>query len=84
MASFLNRLIEAVAGDALSSDDDAFTDDEASEYEGDINGLASVGIVEGTGGGLYDPDGIVRRDSMASFLVRTLQYLANAEEPAPR
>ena len=79
MASYLNNLIAAVTGEPLSSDLDAFTDDDASPYEADINGLASVGIVEGTGGGLYDPTGTVQRDSMASFLVRTLQYLANVE-----
>ena len=77
MASFLNRLIGAVTGAPLASDVDAFTDDEESPYEADINGLASEEIVLGTGGGLYDPDGTVQRDSMASFLIRTIQYLAN-------
>ena len=45
----------------------------------DINALAAEAIVLGTGGGLYDPHGTVQRDSMASFLVRTIQYLANLD-----
>ena len=82
MASFVNGLIEAESGAPLASDTDAFTDDEDSPYEADINGLAAAGIVQGTGGGLYDPDGTVQRDSMASFIVRTIQHLANDEPRA--
>jgi hypothetical protein len=75
MASFLNGAYAAVAGNRLTSTTDAFTDDNGSAYEADINGLTEAGVIEGKGGGLYDPDGGVRRDQMASFFVRLSQLL---------
>ncbi|MGI8985059.1 MAG: SBBP repeat-containing protein [Acidimicrobiales bacterium] len=75
MASFLNRAIDEVTGAPLASAANAFTDDEGNVHEANINGLAAEGIVVGTGGGLYDPAGSVRRDQMASFIARTLDYL---------
>ncbi len=76
MASLLHRAVELLAGEPLTADTDVFTDDEDSPHEAAINALESVEIVEGPGNGTFDPAGTVQRDSMASFLVRTVQYLA--------
>jgi hypothetical protein len=47
-----------------------------SREEQDIDLLASLGIVEGTGGRLYSPSGTVHRAAMAAFLVRSADHLA--------
>lgn len=83
MASFINRAIEEVTGAPITSATNAFTDDEGNVHEANINGLAAEGIVVGTGGGLYDPDGSVRRDQMASFIARALDYLVEGDFAAP-
>jgi acetyl esterase/lipase len=81
MASFLNRGIGHLGGDAttgrLPCPTSWFDDVEGdpavpAETRCDINALAEVGIVQGTGGTVYDPGGIVHRGQMAAFLTRTL------------
>lgn len=67
MAAFLNR-----AFDLPSSDVDAFTDDDDSIFEDDINAIAAAGITVGTGDGTYGPDDSVTRGQMATFLARAL------------
>ena len=75
MAALLNRALSALrAGEAASHEH--FTDDDG-VFEGDINALASLGIVEGTGSGLYSPGRTVRRAPMAAFLARTADRLAD-------
>ena len=51
----------------------AFTDDDGSVHEADINGIAEVGITQGCGGTNYCPRGGVTRAEMASFLVRAME-----------
>lgn len=77
MASFINRAIEHLTGDKLSTSDSYFTDlDRVSpDVRGDINGIASEGIATGPGDGRYLPSGTVRRDAMSAFLIRPLAYL---------
>ena len=77
MASFVARLIDATSrGLAPSSSvPDAFTDDETSGHEGNINRLAAAGIVGGTGGGRYSPQATVSRGQMATFLARAAAYI---------
>jgi hypothetical protein len=50
----------------------AFTDDDASVHEADINGIAAAGITTGCGPGLYCPALPVTREQMATFLARAL------------
>jgi hypothetical protein len=84
MASFINRAIGVVTGAQLASTADLFTDDETSVHEANINGIAAEEIVLGKGGGIYDPFSPVRRDQMASFIVRTLNFLVQPGAiPAP-
>ncbi len=51
----------------------AFTDDDGSVHEPDINGIFEVGITTGCGGTNFCPRGGVTRAEMASFLVRALK-----------
>jgi spore germination protein YaaH len=67
MASFLVRALGL--GPAT---DDHFSDDETSIHEDAINRLAEAGVTYGCGSGRFCPSGSVRRDEMASFLVRAL------------
>jgi hypothetical protein len=72
MATFLERLLVA-SGVAVPTDvPDAFTDDDTSVHEPAIDRLAAMGIVAGTGGGRYDPEGPVTRAQMGTFLARAL------------
>jgi hypothetical protein len=84
MAVFVARLAR-YGGLQLDARDQGFTDLAASPQEtrDAVNGLAALGVVEGTGGGRYDPAGKVTRGQMASFLAR-LQRSVGTEFPAAR
>ena len=73
MASFINRAL-GVVGAQPTTDRDFFGDDGSSTHEANINGLASVGIVQGVGGNEYAPGDPVSRGQMAAFLVRPIEY----------
>lgn len=71
MAAFLVRALEL----GPSGDDDAFTDDDDSEFEDDIDSLAAAGITRGCdppANTRFCPDDEVTRGQMAAFLVRAL------------
>ena len=65
MASFLARALK-LAGSAP----DAFTDDETSIHEPNINLVAKAGVATGCGAGKYCPVANVTRGQMAAFLHR--------------
>ncbi|MDJ0954925.1 MAG: S-layer homology domain-containing protein [Acidimicrobiia bacterium] len=67
MAAFLVR-----AFDIPPSDTDAFTDDDDSIFEDDINALAAAGITVGTSATEFSPNDSVTRGQMATFLARAL------------
>ena len=67
MASFLARALD-LSGTAP----DAFTDDESSIHEPNINFVARDGIATGCGGTHYCPTANVTREQMAAFLRRAL------------
>jgi hypothetical protein len=70
MARFL-----VVAFGFVSSPVDAFTDDNSSTFEGDINSIAAVGVTKGCNPPANDkfcPDRTVPREEMASFMIRAL------------
>jgi len=69
MAAFVDRAL------ALAAGPDAFTDDDASEFEPSINTLAAAGITRGCNPPVSDhfcPDRLVSRAEMAAFLARAL------------
>ena len=74
MASFLVRMFQLTAG----WDIDAFTDDDGTTHEQDINRLAASGITVGCTETTFCPNAPVRRDEMASFLVRAIPLTAGA------
>jgi len=67
MAAFLVRSFDVPASAV-----DAFTDDDSSIFENDINALAAAGITVGTSATTYSPNDPVTRAQMATFLVRAL------------
>ena len=83
MAQLLYNAYKLIIGEPLADGPDAFTDDSASDNQQAINALANAGVVEGTGGGLYDPSGPVSRGQMASFFVRFMQLLFDAGKLPP-
>jgi hypothetical protein len=73
MASFLRR-----ADSLPPTSRDYFSDDDASQHEGDINAIASARITGGCASGRYCPRNAVTRGQMASFLVRALNLTPSA------
>jgi hypothetical protein len=67
VASFLARALH-LSGPAP----DAFTDDETSVHEPNINLVAQAGIAAGCAATKFCPEGRVSREQMASFLARAL------------
>lgn len=83
MATFLVNAYQYRTGKTLGASRDYFTDDTGNTHEPRINRAAEAGFTGGTGGTNYSPRGLVRRDSMASFLARELDKLV-AEDGARR
>lgn len=69
MAAFLRRTL------GLPSGPNAFSDDNDSIFEADIDALAAAGIARGCGENSFCPDDGITRAQMASFLVRALDHL---------
>ncbi|MEX2620209.1 MAG: S-layer homology domain-containing protein [Egibacteraceae bacterium] len=68
MATFLARLL-GIDGAPRTTE---FVDVNASSvHAGNIAALAEAGITQGCGANRFCPDDVVRRDQMASFLIRT-------------
>ena len=77
MATFIARLIDA-SDRALPAAGPQFTDVDGVHAD-NINRLAAAGVVLGTTPGRFDPQLPVRRDQMASFLVRAFEYIVERE-----
>ena len=75
MASFLARALH-LSGAAP----DAFTDDETSIHEVNINLVAQAGIASGCSPSKFCPTGLVTREQMASFLARALHLSGAAPD----
>lgn len=75
MASFIIRSLEFLTDENFAVTTDYFPDDEGNVHEANINALAAIGVVQGSGG-RYNTDLPIDRDNMALFLSRTLAYLA--------
>ncbi len=80
MASFIHRAIAFVdTSGELENEEDFFTD-VGPTHEENVNALASQGIVLGVGGDEYAASSAVRRDQMASFVLRGLDYLVQGTQ----
>ena len=80
MATFITNLIETATDRELDAgDDDAFDDIDGNTHQQAINKLANAGVVIGTGDSQYSPNDNVRRDSMATFIARAIDYAHNED-----
>lgn len=75
MAAFLVRTIAAAGVDLGAPTDQGFTDIGGNTHAGAINQLAAFDVVLGTTATTYSPAGVVRRDQMASFVVRAAELV---------
>lgn len=83
LASFVARLIENAGGSLPAPSPQGFTDIDGNVHADRINQLAAAGVVQGTTSTTYTPDAAVRRDQMATFLVRAYEHVASTELPDP-
>lgn len=76
MASFLSRAAELVTDETVTSATPAFHDVRAGNvhYE-NINGAAEAGLVSGFSDRTYRPGSGVRRDQMASYVLRLFELM---------
>jgi hypothetical protein len=74
MATFLTNGYQFRSGELLPGSADYFGDDTNTTHEDNINRIAQAGFTAGRGG-VYQPNAIVQRDAMASFLTRVLDLL---------
>jgi hypothetical protein len=74
MASMLVRALEAAGYTVPAAGDQGFTDIDGDVHADAINRLAALGITGGTSETTYGPDQHVRRDQMASFVVRAAEW----------
>lgn len=74
MASFIVRTIKTGGFTVPAAKDQGFTDIGGNANADDINILAQLGITKGTTKTTFSPGQPVRRDQMASFVVRTANY----------
>lgn len=88
MASFLVRALAYQADvevQDLQDGDAPFTDVAADSTHGpNIRGLYNLGITAGTTDDTYTPGGVVTRDAMASFVVRTFDAMQARQTVADR
>ena len=78
MASFLVRAAEFATEQTLANQTQAFDDVPPSNtHFANVNGAFEAGLAQGYATGLYGPADSVRRDQMASFVVRLLVALAD-------
>jgi hypothetical protein len=83
MATFLRRAQRWSSNLDLPPFRDTFVDDNGRVHEGSTNRLAGLGIVTGVGDFDYAPRRPVRRDAMASFLMRAADHLVEEGVTSP-
>lgn len=81
VGSFLARSLDTAGGRLRPTVERAFADTRGSVHRDAVDRLADVGIVSGVGGRYFDPLRPVRRDQMATMLVRAYEHLARRELP---
>lgn len=79
VGSFLARALDTAGGRLRPTVERAFADTRGSVHRDAVDRLADAGIVAGVGGRYFDPRRPVRRDQMATMLVRAYEHLARRE-----
>jgi hypothetical protein len=77
MALFITRILASEQVALPEGSDQGFTDLDGLpiEQQTAINQLARLGITAGIAPGTFDPQGLVTRQQMASFLIRTVDVV---------
>ena len=75
VATLISRAYELIIDGEIAAGTNAFTDDDGSVHEADINAVAAAGWVNGVGGGLFNPTGEATRAQFASMITRMLSTL---------
>ncbi|HVR32750.1 MAG TPA: ScyD/ScyE family protein [Acidimicrobiia bacterium] len=83
ISSLVARAYALATGDDLPAGANAFSDDNGSVHEADINAVAAAGWVNGIGGGLFNPSGDATRAQFASIIVRMLSTLVDEGATTP-
>jgi hypothetical protein len=83
MATFLVNGYQYLSDNDLTASFDYFGDDGESVHQDNINKAAEAGFASGRGGG-YDPYSTVRRDQMASFVIRVLATFVEEGTTEPK
>jgi hypothetical protein len=81
--SLIVRAYEFATGETLPEGRDRFRDDDGSVHERNVNKGAEAGFVEGTSSTTFAPSDPVRRDQLASFVVRTLDRMVGDGYASP-
>lgn len=84
MATFLVRGHDQVASQPLPAGPDAFTDDNTSVHQANIDKVAAAGLAAGTSTSKFSPKDPVLRGQMATFLARLLDRLVETGTAAAR
>ena len=79
MASMVVRTLVAAGYQLPAPTDQGFRDIGGNTHRDAINQLAAIGVVNGTSSTTYDPGGLVKRDQMASFVVRAAEFAYGTE-----
>lgn len=74
MASFIARALRTAGAELPEAGESPFSDTEGSVHEPAIAALAEVDIVEGVTEDRFEPQSAVRRDQIATFLIRTAEF----------
>ena len=82
VATLIARAYALITDGDLAAGANAFTDDEGSVHETDINAVAAAGWVNGIGGGLFNPSGDTTRAQFASMISRMLSTLVEDGDAA--
>src|SRR3546814_3328437 len=85
MATFLLRLLEAsgVEVSEVAAGRPFLDVRAADDHAGSIAALADLGLVRGTGGGLFRPEAPVTRAQTMTFLVVAYELATGAQLPEP-
>ena len=82
-AALLVRGYEVATGTSLPDGEDRFDDDDASEHEADIETAAEAGGIRGVADRRGEPQEPLRRDQMATMVVRVLDTLVESGQATP-
>ena len=82
-ASLLSAAIEYVTDTSLPAARDTFMDDNGSVHESNIDRLAGLGVIAGTGGFDFRPDAPVTRGAMAALIMRSSDLIVEQGRAAP-